>query len=84
MLATANKGLKIIWLGRPGVFAEPSSAFCTCDTNGPKRAVTRSAAGVSPGVQDEPELPLATLEGAPETAKVQRRAPALTSQTPKR
>lgn len=38
-----------------------------------------------PGVRVEPELPLlATLEGAPETAKVPRRAPALPSQAPER
>lgn len=37
-----------------------------------------------PGLRAEPELPLATLEGAPETAKVPCRAPALPSQTPER
>lgn len=39
------------------------------ETNGLRRAAAKSAAGVSSGAQDQPELPLGTLEGAPETAK---------------
>lgn len=40
------------------------------ETNGLRRTVAQSSAGVNPGAQGQPELPLATLEGAPETAKV--------------
>lgn len=63
-LAAANEGLKSKIGGGPGVCADPSSAFWTCSSSGPRRAEARAAVGVS--VQ---ELPLATLEGAPETAK---------------
>lgn len=43
----------------------------------------KPAVGVSPGVQEKLELPLATLGGAPETEKALQRAPAVPSYTPK-
>lgn len=41
----------------------------------------KPAVGVSPGVQEELEMPLATLGGAPETGKALQCAPALPSYT---
>jgi len=43
VLAAANKRLKSVWSEGPGVSAELSSAFCTCNTNGPRKAAAKSA-----------------------------------------